>query len=66
MTISMLNQLTISTDLIRSLLEAGVLFPEQKLRLMSASGLWEIIKVKDLMAANTQLIMNDLNKDTGA
>jgi hypothetical protein len=61
---SLLNQLTLSTDLIRSMLEAGALFPEQQLRLMSASGVWQIIKVKDLMATNTQLVVDALNQST--
>lgn len=61
---ALVNQLTLSTDLIRSLLEAGALFPEQQLRLMSADGIWQIIKVKDLMATNTQLVVDELNKST--
>lgn len=64
MTTSMINQLTLSTDLIRSMLEAGALFPEQQLRLMSASGVWQIIKVKDLMATNTKLVVDALNQST--
>lgn len=61
---NLLDQLTLSTDLIRSLLEAGALFPEQQLRLMSAEGIWQIIKVKDLLAKNTQLVVDALNQST--
>jgi hypothetical protein len=60
----MLEQLTLSTDLIRSLIEAGALFPEQQLRLISADGTWRIVKVRELMSTNIQLIMTDLNTVT--
>lgn len=56
-----IQQLTLTTDLIRSLIEAGILSPHQQLRLMSANGTWQLIHIKDLMHTNTQLILSHLN-----
>ena len=58
---SAIQQLTLSTDLIRSLIEAGALFPQQKVRLMSASGTWQIVTINELMSSNIQLISETLN-----
>lgn len=58
---SAIQQLTLSTDLIRSLIEAGALFPQQKIRLMSNDGKWQIITIHELMTHNIQLIHDALS-----
>ncbi len=57
-----IDQLTLSTDLIRSLLEVCAIAPDQKVRLMSAQGTWQIIPIKQLMADNIELIVGHLNQ----
>ena len=57
---SAIQQLTLSTDLIRSLIEAGSIFPQQKVRLMSNDGEWQIITIHELMNSNIQTISEAL------
>lgn len=61
---SLINQLTLSTDLLLQLVRAHLLYPDQTFRLMSAQGVWQEISLTELIARNTQLILSHLDAHT--
>ena len=58
---TLVDQLTLSTDLLLQLVRAHLLYPDQTFRLMSAQGIWVEASLAELIAHNTQLILAHLD-----
>lgn len=58
---SMINQLTISTHVLRQLVQQGLLDTSSPLKVMTAQGVYDQITVGQLLEQNTQLIIDELS-----